>query len=124
MRVSRRVPDCGLDSFGQVITVNTFEADIFFEQGNQPVEVTVLVEQRVVEQQPRLGHRRILGHERHFAQARGALVGVVNDKGPAKTAGIKSGDVIVRFDGKNVPDSATLPKIVAATAGDKAMKPP
>ena len=32
---------------------------------------------------------------------------------------IKTGDVIVKFDGKNVPDSGTLPKLVAAAPIDK-----
>ena len=36
----------------------------------------VLVEQRVVEQQPGLGNRRTVRHERNFAEAPGAFVGV------------------------------------------------
>ena len=47
--------------------------------------------------------------------ARGALVAGVDDKGPAKPAGIKAGDVIVKFDGKDVKESRDLPTIVAAT---------
>ncbi len=47
--------------------------------------------------------------------ARGALVAGVDDNGPAKPAGIKTGDVIVKFDGKDVKDSHDLPKIVAMT---------
>jgi serine protease Do len=47
--------------------------------------------------------------------ARGALVAGVDDKGPAKPAGIETGDVIVKFDGKDVKDSRDLPRIVAAT---------
>ncbi len=54
-----------------------------------------------------------------LGKARGALVAGVDDKGPAKPAGIKSGDVIVRFDGKDVPDSNTLPKLVAVAPVDK-----
>ena len=46
---------------------------------------------------------------------RGALVAGVDDKGPAKPAGIKAGDVIVKFDGKDVKESRDLPKIVAST---------
>ena len=48
-------------------------------------------------------------------KARGALVAGVSDKGPAKPAGIKSGDVIVKFDGKDVKDPRDLSKMVAAT---------
>jgi len=46
---------------------------------------------------------------------RGALVAGIDDKGPAKPAGIKSGDVIVKFDGKPIKESRDLPKLVAAT---------
>ena len=47
--------------------------------------------------------------------ARGALVAGIDDKGPAKPAGIEPGDVIVRFDGKDVKEMRDLPKIVADT---------
>src|SRR5581483_4833482 len=47
--------------------------------------------------------------------ARGALVAGVDDKGPAKPAGIEPGDVIVKFDGKDVKEMRDLPKIVADT---------
>lgn len=47
--------------------------------------------------------------------ARGALVSGVDDKGPAKPAGIETGDVIVRFDGKDIKDMRDLPRIVAET---------
>jgi serine protease Do len=47
--------------------------------------------------------------------ARGALVAGIDEKGPAKPAGLETGDVIVKFDGKDVKDSRDLPRIVAAT---------
>ncbi|PTM42259.1 Do family serine endopeptidase [Bosea sp. 124] len=47
--------------------------------------------------------------------ARGALVAGVDDKGPAKPAGLEIGDVVTKFDGKEVKDSRDLPRIVAAT---------
>ena len=47
--------------------------------------------------------------------ARGALVAGVDDKGPAKPAGIEPGDVIVKFDGKDIKEMRDLPKIVAET---------
>jgi serine protease Do len=50
-----------------------------------------------------------------LGRARGALVAGVDDKGPAKPAGLQSGDVIVRFDGQDVKSSTDLPRIVAAT---------
>ena len=39
--------------------------------------------------------------------------------GPAKLAGIKSGDVIIKFDDKDVEDMRSLPRIVAETEIDK-----
>ncbi len=50
-----------------------------------------------------------------LGKARGALVAVVDDKGPGKPAGMKAGDVILKFDGKDVTESRDLPKFVAAT---------
>ncbi|WP_029353102.1 Do family serine endopeptidase [Bosea sp. 117] len=50
---------------------------------------------------------------------RGALVGGLTDDGPAAKGGIKAGDVIVKFDGKDVKDMRSLPLIVADTAVDK-----
>ncbi len=47
--------------------------------------------------------------------ARGALVAGVDDKGPAKPAGIEAGDVIVKFDGKDIKEMRDLPRIVADT---------
>jgi serine protease Do len=49
----------------------------------------------------------------------GALVGDVIPDGPADKAGIKRGDVIVRFDGQPIKEMENLPKIVAATPPDK-----
>jgi len=46
---------------------------------------------------------------------RGALVAGVDDKGPAKPAGIEAGDVIIKFDGKDVREMRDLPRIVADT---------
>ncbi len=50
-----------------------------------------------------------------LGRARGALVAGIDDKGPARPAGIRAGDVIVRFDGQDVRSSTDLPRIVAAT---------
>ncbi|GGH27295.1 serine protease [Alsobacter metallidurans] len=46
---------------------------------------------------------------------RGALVAGIDDKGPAKPAGIEAGDVIVKFDGVDVKESKDLPRIVGQT---------
>jgi serine protease Do len=48
-------------------------------------------------------------------QAKGALVADVTPTGPAEASGIKPGDVVVRFDGKEVNEMRDLPRIVADT---------
>ena len=48
-------------------------------------------------------------------EPKGALVAGITDKGPADQAGILAGDVIVRFDGKEVPNVRELPRMVADT---------
>jgi serine protease Do len=47
--------------------------------------------------------------------ARGALVAGIDEKGPAKPAGIEAGDVIIKFDGKEIKEMKDLPRIVADT---------
>ncbi|GAC1334015.1 MAG: Do family serine endopeptidase [Beijerinckiaceae bacterium] len=49
-----------------------------------------------------------------LGSVRGALIAGIDDKGPAKPAGLKSGDVITKFDGHEVKESRDLPKLVAA----------
>jgi serine protease Do len=49
-------------------------------------------------------------------KASGALVAEVTPDGPAAVAGIEAGDVIVRFDGREVPSMRELPRMVADTA--------
>jgi serine protease Do len=46
---------------------------------------------------------------------RGALVAGVDDKGPAKPGGIEAGDVVIKFDGRDVKEMHDLPRIVADT---------
>ncbi|GIR09797.1 MAG: hypothetical protein CM15mP21_0590 [Hyphomicrobiales bacterium] len=50
---------------------------------------------------------------------RGALVSEVSEDGPAKKGGIRVGDVIVRFNGTDVPQMRDLPRIVADTEINK-----
>jgi serine protease Do len=51
--------------------------------------------------------------------ARGTLIAGVDEKGPAKTAGIETGDVILKFDGKDVKETRDLTRMVADTPVDK-----
>src|SRR3981189_2207349 len=51
--------------------------------------------------------------------ARGALTAGVEDKGPAKPAGIEPGDVVVKFDGKDIREPKDLSRVVADTAVGK-----
>jgi serine protease Do len=56
-----------------------------------------------------------------LGSARGALIAGIDDKGPAKPAGLEVGDVIIRFDGKDVKESRDLPRLVATTPVGKAV---
>jgi serine protease Do len=60
-----------------------------------------------------------LAKSMRLRETKGALVAGVSKGSPADAAGIKPGDVIVSFDGKDVPDVSHLPMLVAATAVDK-----
>ena len=45
----------------------------------------------------------------------GALVASVGEKSPAEKAGLKPGDIILKFDGKKIDTMRTLPKLVSRT---------
>jgi len=55
----------------------------------------------------------------HLPSTKGALVANVTEDGPADKAGIKQGDVVLRFDSKEVTASRSLPRIVAETEIDR-----
>ncbi len=50
-----------------------------------------------------------------LSKARGALIAGVNENGPAAKAGIETGDIIVKFDGREIKEMRDLPKVVADT---------
>ena len=53
---------------------------------------------------------------------KGALIAAVKEGDPADKAGIKAGDIIVGFDGKDIDEMNDLPRIVAATPPGKTVK--
>jgi serine protease Do len=55
-------------------------------------------------------------------EGKGALVADVTKGGPAEEAGIEPGDVIVEFEGKEITEMNTLPRIVAETPIGKKVK--
>ncbi|NYZ15392.1 DegQ family serine endoprotease [Azospirillum sp. RWY-5-1] len=54
-------------------------------------------------------------------QHKGALVASVTPNGPAANAGIQAGDVVVKFDGKDINEMRRLPRVVAETPIEKAV---
>lgn len=57
-----------------------------------------------------------LAKQFHLSETKGALVSQVNKNTPAAEAGIKVGDVIVRYNRKEVEDTRQLRNLVAGTA--------
>ena len=55
-------------------------------------------------------------------KAMGALVAEVTAGGPAEQAGVEAGDVIIKFDGKDVEEMRDLPRMVADTEVEKAVR--
>lgn len=53
---------------------------------------------------------------------RGALISSVHPEGPAESGGIRAGDVILSFDGKEIVDMRSLTRTVAETAIGKKVK--
>ena len=54
-------------------------------------------------------------------EARGATVRSVEPDSPAAKAGVKEGDVVVRFDGENVRSAAQLARLVSETPSGRAV---
>ena len=53
--------------------------------------------------------------------AKGALIASVSPKGPAESAGIRQGDVVLKFDGREVTEMRGLPRMVAETPVNKSV---
>ena len=52
----------------------------------------------------------------------GALIASVGEKSPADKAGLKAGDIILKFDGKKIDTMRTLPKLVSRTEVGKTVE--
>jgi len=116
---------------GDVVGVNS---QIFTRSGGSiglSFAIPVSVVQNVVDQLKAQGHvtRGWLGVtiqdvDKNLAESfgldrpQGALVVQVAPDGPADKSGLEAGDVIVRFDGEEIPASADLPHIVGLVSPD------
>src|ERR1700675_2250799 len=60
-----------------------------------------------------------IGESLNIKPARGALIAGVEEKGPAKPAGIEPGDVVIKFDGNDIKEPKDLSRVVADTAVGK-----
>lgn len=117
---------------GQVIGINTA---IFSPSGGSVgigFAIPSSMAREVVEQLKTSGHTRRgwlgvriqavtpeIAESMGLGKERGALVNSNTAEGPAEKAGVKSGDVILTFDGKDVTEMKKLPRIVAETPVDK-----
>ena len=52
----------------------------------------------------------------------GALIASVSEKSPADKAGLKAGDIILKFDGKKIETMRTLPRLVSNTEVGKVVE--
>jgi serine protease Do len=117
-----------VDADGRLIGINT--AILSRSGGNQGIgfAIPVNLAHDVMESLIKDGHvtRGYLGimiqdltpalaKEFQLKDATGALVGDVTPKSPAEKAGLKSGDVVIEFNGKKVADSRHLKLEVART---------
>lgn len=113
---------------GEVIGINTA---IFSPSGGSVgigFAVPISMVKPIIEQLKTTGHisRGLLGvkiqnvsdevaNSVGLEKAKGALVMEVTKDGPADKAGIKVGDIITKFDGKDVKEMRNLPRMVAET---------
>jgi len=57
-----------------------------------------------------------------LSNTEGALVASVGEKSPAEKAGLKAGDIILKFDNKKIDTMRTLPKLVSNTEVGKVVE--
>lgn len=56
-----------------------------------------------------------LAEKLRLNETKGALVAEIVPRGPAEAAGVRKGDVIIAFDGKEINEAGTLPRLVGET---------
>lgn len=56
-----------------------------------------------------------------LAKGKGALIASVIPEGPAAKSGLKTGDVILEFNGKEIKDSRRLPRLIGETSPGKSI---
>ncbi len=120
-----------VDAHGRLIGINT--AIISRSGGNQGIGFAVPVNLARSVMESLVEHGRVirgflgvniqpvnqdLADAFKLKEARGALVAQVTPDSPAETAGMKDGDVIVKFDGREVRDSRHLKLMVGQTLPD------
>ncbi len=120
---------------GEVVGVNTA---IYSPTGNSigiGFSVPANLAKRVVERLQKFGVARRgwlgvriqnvnseLAEALGMEKAMGALVAEVTPEGPAEAAGVEAGDVIIKFDGKDVDQMRDLPRLVAETDVEKTVR--
>jgi serine protease Do len=118
-----------VDLDGRVIGINTAIATSIGQYAGVGFAIPVNMARRVIEELLKTGKvtRGFLGvviqeldedlaSQFGLRDRKGALVAQVNKDSPAEKAGVKVGDVIVRFAGKRIEDTRHLRNLVAATA--------
>jgi len=116
------------DTDGNVIGINTA---IFSPSGGSVgigFAVPINLAKPVIDQLIEFGHTRRgwlgvriqsvsdeIAESLGLDSAHGALVASLSAKGPAEKSGVKAGDIILSFDGKDIDEMRDLPRIVAET---------
>ncbi|HTY99970.1 MAG TPA: DegQ family serine endoprotease [Rhodocyclaceae bacterium] len=124
-----------INAAGEVIGINS---QIYSRSGGYqglsfaiPIDVAMKVERQLLDHgkisRGRLGvliqeMNQPLAESFGLKKAEGALVASVEDGSPAAKAGIEAGDVILKFDGKEIGHSSDLPPLVADLAPGTAAK--
>ncbi|MDR3367873.1 DegQ family serine endoprotease [Rhodoferax sp.] len=118
---------------GEVVGINS---QIYSQSGGYqglsfaiPIELATRVKDQIVAtghaSHARLGVaiqevNQTLADSFHLPRPEGALVSSVDPGGPADKAGLKSGDVILKVNNKEIVDSSDLPSLIGAAApGEK-----